>query len=80
MFNMKEKNLLDDIHNKSLSELTKLLDNLVFKLEKEKNLENSITDYQKILRINNLIQKKFQKTSKEISVSTLSKIKNISKK
>ena len=80
MFNMKEKNLLDDIHNKSLSELTKLFDNLVFKLEKEKNLENSITDYQKILRINNLIQKKFQKTSKEISVSTLSKIKNISKK
>ena len=48
MFNMKAKNLPDDINDKSLSELTELVGNLVQKLEKEKNLENSIIDYQKI--------------------------------
>ena len=80
MFNMKDKNLLDDISNKSLSELTELVNNLVNKLEKEKNLENSITDYQKIISINNLIQKKFQKASREISDITNNKIKKILKK
>ncbi len=80
MFNMKDKNLLDDINDKSIKELTKLVYNLVLKLEKEKNLSNSITDYKKIIEINNLIQKKFQITSKEISETTINKIKNISKK
>ena len=77
MFNMKDKNLLDDINDKSLSELTELVSNLVQKLEKEKNLENSIKDYQKIITLNNLIQKKFQKASKQISEETIIKIKNI---
>ena len=75
MFNMKDKNLLDDINDKSLSELTELVSNLVQKLEKEKNLENSIKDYQKIITLNNLIQKKFQKASKQISEETIIKIK-----
>jgi len=77
MFNMKDKNLLDDINDKSLSELTELVSNLVQKLEKEKNLENSIKDYQKIITLNNLIQKKFQKASKQISEETIIKIKKI---
>ena len=77
MFNMKDKNLLDDINNKSLNELTELVSNLVQKLEKEKNLDNSIKDYQKIITLNNLIQKKFQKASKEISEETTNKIKKI---
>ena len=77
MFNMKAKNLPDDINDKSLSELTELIDNLVQKLENEKNLENLITDYQKLIRLNNLIQKKFQKTSKEISEETKLKIKKL---
>tara|TARA_B100000427_G_C15264613_1_gene488117 strand:+ start:368 stop:601 length:234 start_codon:yes stop_codon:yes gene_type:complete len=74
---MKDKNLLDDINDKSLSELTELVSNLVQKLEKEKNLENSIKDYQKIITLNNLIQKKFQKASKQISEETIIKIKKI---
>ena len=74
---MKAKNLPDDINDKSLSELTELIDNLVQKLEKEKNLENLIIDYQKLIRLNNLIQKKFQKTSKEISEETKLKIKKL---
>ena len=80
MFNMKDKNLLDDINNKSLSELTDLVDYLVQKLEKEKNLEDSIVDYQKIINLNNLIQKKFQKNSKKIAEETSYKIKNILRK
>ena len=74
---MKDKNLLDDIKDKSLNELTKLVDNLVEKLEKEKNLEDTITEYQKLVSINNLIQKKFQQASKDISEETNNKIKKI---
>ena len=74
---MKDKNLLDDIKNKSLIELTEIVDNLVKKLEKQKDLEKSIEEYQKLLTINNLIQKKFQNTSREISDETREKIKKI---
>ena len=77
---MKDKNLLDDIKDKSLNELTKLVDYLVEKLEKEKNLDDTITEYQKLVSINNLIQKKFQQASKDISEETNNKIKKILKK
>ena len=63
---MKDKNLLDDIKNKSLNELTELANNIIEKLENEKDLEASINDYQELIRLNNLIEKKFQNTSKEI--------------
>tara|TARA_A100001035_G_scaffold209402_1_gene169344 strand:+ start:461 stop:709 length:249 start_codon:yes stop_codon:yes gene_type:complete len=74
---MKDKNLPDDIKIKSLTELTEIADNLVKKLEKQKDLEKSIDEYQKLLTINNLIQKKFQITSREISEETREKIKKI---
>ena len=74
---MKDKNLLDDIKIKSLTELTEIAANLVKKLEKQKDLEKSIEEYQKLLTINNLIQKKFQITSREISEETREKIKKI---
>ena len=74
---MKDKNLPDDIKLKSLTELTEIADNLVKKLEKQKDLEKSIDEYQKLLTINNLIQKKFQITSREISEETREKIKKI---
>ena len=74
---MKDKNLLDDIKFKSLTELTEIAANLVKKLEKQKDLEKSIEEYQKLLTINNLIQKKFQNTSREISDETREKIKKI---
>ena len=74
---MKDKNLLDDIKIKSLTQLTEKAANLVKKLEKQKDLEKSIEEYQKLLTINNLIQKKFQNTSREISDETREKIKKI---
>ena len=61
---MKDKNLLDDINDKSLIELTKLADNLIKNLENKKDLENSTDDYQKLLILNNLIQKNFRRLQK----------------
>ena len=43
---MKDKNLPNDIKNKSLNELTELANNIIENLEKEKDLENSINKYQ----------------------------------
>ena len=76
---MNVKNFLDDIEKKSLTELTELADNLIKNLENKKNLEGSMDDYQKILKINNLIQKKFQIESKNISEKSEIKIKKIKK-
>ena len=77
---MKDKNLLDDIKDKSINELTELANNIIEKLENEKDLEASINDYQELIKLNNLIEKKFQNTSREISEETRSKINTILKK
>ena len=77
---MNEKNLPDDIELKSLSELTDIADRLIQKLENKKNLEESIEDYQYLIKLNNLIEKKFQKDSKNISESTKLKIEVLSSK
>ena len=74
---MKEKNLLADNHSKSLEELTKEINEIIKKLENEKNLENSIDEYQKLIKLNNIIEKKFQKKGKNISQNTKQKINNI---
>ena len=63
---MKDKNLPNDIKDKSLDELTELANSIIENLEKDKDLENSINKYQELIRLNNLIEKKFQKTSKNI--------------
>ena len=76
---MKDKNLPDDIQNKSLNELTELANNIIESLENKKDLESSINDYQMLIRLNNLIEKKFQKSSKEISELSKLKIQEISK-
>ena len=77
---MKEKNFPDDINSISLNELTKLANQIIDNLENEKNLENSINDYQKLIKLNLLIEKKFQRSSKNISENTKIKIKEISVK
>ena len=74
---MKDKNLPDDINSKSLSELTQETNNIIEQLEKEKNLENSLEDYQKLIKLNNIIEKKFQNSSKKISLKTRDKISQI---
>ena len=77
---MNEKILPDDIESKSLSELTDIADRLIQKLENKKNLEESIDDYQYLIKLNNLIEKKFQKDSKNISESTKLKIEELTSK
>ena len=70
---MKEKNIPADIENKSLDELRNLADNLADNLENEKDLDGSIEKYQKLLKLNNFIQKKFSMVSKELSQETKKK-------
>ena len=77
---MNEKILPDDIELKSLSELTDIADRLIQELESKKNLEESIDDYQYLIKLNNLIEKKFQKDSKNISESTKLKIEELTSK
>ena len=74
---MKDKNLPNDIQSKSVEELTDLATNIIKNLENKKNLENSVDEYQMLIKLNNLIEKKFQKNSKQISENTKSKIKLI---
>ena len=74
---MKDKNLPDDNNSQSLDELKEEINQIIENLEKEKNLENSLNDYQKLIKLNNIIVKKFQKKSKNINEITQQKIKNI---
>ena len=77
---MKDKNLPDDIKNKSLNKLTELANNIIENLEKNKDLEGSISEYQNLITLNNLIEKKFRNTSKEISQMNKEKINKLFKK
>ena len=74
---MKDKNLPDDISSKSVTELTQEANKIIEQLEKEKNLENSLEEYQKLIRLNNIIEKKFQSSSKKISLKTKDKVNKI---
>ena len=77
---MKDKNLPDDNNSKTVEELTKKVNQIIEQLEKEKNLENSLDNYQELIKLNNIIEKKFQKKSKEINQLTREKINKIIKK
>ena len=77
---MKDKNLLLDNNTLSLEELTKEANNIIESLESEKDLQNSIDSYQQLLKLNNIIEKKFYKSSKMINEETKKKINNISSK
>ena len=71
---MKDKNLPNNINSKTLNELTDMANNIIESLEKEKNLENSIEEYQKLIKLNKIIEKKFQTASKNISKKTKEKV------
>jgi len=77
---MKDKNLLPDNNSQSLEELTKEANNIIESLEGEKDLRNSIDSYQELLKLNNIIEKKFHKTTKIINEATKKKIDNITSK
>ena len=77
---MKEKIFPNNNNLDSLDELTKEVSQIIENLEKEKNLENSIDDYQKLIKLNKIIEKRFQTNSKNISSVTKDKIEKIIKK
>ncbi len=75
---MKDKNLPNDYGSMSLEELTKEANMMIEDLEKQKDLENSIENYQNLLKLNNIIEKKFQNDVKSISEKTKKNILKIS--
>ena len=77
---MKDKNLPDDNNSKSLEELTQEVNSIIEELEKQKDIKNSLDDYQKLIKLNNIVEKKFQGKSKNISQNMKEKIENITEK
>ena len=77
---MKDKNFPPDNNPASLEELTEQANQIIESLENEKDLSNSIESYQKLLKLNSIIEKKFHKNFKSISEETNKKVKDIIKK
>ena len=77
---MKDKNLPNDYDTLTLEELTKEANKMIEDLENQKNLENSIENYQNLLKLNNIIEKKFQKDVKNINEKTKEIISKITSK
>jgi len=77
---MKVKNLPDDNDSKSLEKLTQEINSIIEKLEKQEDLKNSLNDYQELIKLNNIIEKKFQKKSKSIKQDIKEKIESITNK
>ena len=77
---MKDKNLPNNYNSLSLEELTTEANKMIEELENQKDLENSLENYQNLLKLNSIIEKKFQKNVKEISEKTKERISKISSK
>ena len=77
---MKDKNLPLDYDNRTLEELTDEANQMIKSLEEKDDLDNSAESYQELIKLNNLIEKKFQKNFRSISEKTNKKIKEIIKR
>ncbi len=77
---MKDKILPPDNNTSSLEELTDQANKIIESLENEKDLNNSVESYQQLLRLNNIIEKKFHKNLRSIGEETNKKVKEIVKK
>ena len=67
---MKDNNLPNDYNSLSLEELAIKANEIIEELENQKDLEKSIDKYQNLLKLNNIIEKKFQKDVKNINQKT----------
>ena len=74
---MKEKNIPNNYNTLSVDELTNLADNMIEDLENQKYLDVSIEKYQKLLKLNNFIEKKFKDNVKNIKEKTKEKISKV---
>ena len=77
---MKDKNLPNDYNHLSLEELTKEANKMIENLENQKNLSDSLENYQSLIKLNNIIEKKFQKDVKNLNEKTKEKILKITNK
>ena len=77
---MKDNNLPNNYNSLTLEELTNEANKLINELEGQKNLETSIEKYQNLLKLNNIIEKKFKKSLKNINDKTKENIINITSK
>ena len=77
---MKDKILPPDYDHFSIEELTEKANKIIESLEREIDLNNSAESYQELLKLNNIIEKKFHKNFKSIGEETNKKIKDIIKK
>ncbi len=77
---MKDKNLLPDNNDSTLEELTDQANQIIETLENEKDLNNSVESYQQLLKLNSIIEKKFNKSFRSIGEETNKKLKEIIKK
>ena len=77
---MKDKNLPLDNNTQTLEELTKEANSIIESLEREKDLQNSINTYQELIKLNDIIEKKFNKNTKKINEETKKKIYKIKAK
>ena len=76
---MKEQIMLDDINNKSLNELKEMVKNVINNIESKNNLENFQEEYKLLIKLNNIIEKKFRFEHKKILLETKKKIEKIKK-
>ena len=77
---MKDKILPPDYDQSTIEELTKKANKIIESLERENDLNNSVESYQELLKLNNIIEKKFHKNFKSIGEETNKKIQDIIKK
>jgi len=77
---MKDKNLPNNYSFLSLEELTKEANSIIEYLENQKDLEKSIESYQNLLKLNNIIEKKFKKDVKNVNEKTKENILKITSK
>ena len=77
---MKDKNLPNNFNSLSLDELTLEADKMIDDLESNEDLENSVEKYQNLLKLNNIIEKKFRKSAQNINEKTKEKILKITTK
>jgi len=74
---MKDKNLPNDYNSLSLEELTNEANKMIEYLENEKNFESSLESYQNLIKLNNIIERKFKIINKEIILKRKEKINKI---
>tara|TARA_B100001115_G_scaffold99296_1_gene73095 strand:- start:350 stop:604 length:255 start_codon:yes stop_codon:yes gene_type:complete len=77
---MKDKDLPNNYDSSSLEELTLEANKIVEDLESQKDLQNSIEKYQYLIKLNNIIEKKFKKKVIDINKMTKENISQLTVK